>query len=307
MRSLTLSCLTLAACFALASTTRAADDGDAAAYQKLVDQKSPAIVTIKCVLKLKASGVDREMESENSGVMIDEKGLVLCSNSRLGGALTFVTRMMGGNMSGVSITPTDIKVIVGDAAEGVDAKFVARDTELDLAWIQIKEPGDKKFAFIDLTKSATPKLGQRIISIYRTSKFYDRAPSIVETMINTVVRKPRELYLAAELDPALGLPAFTADGKVAGVSVLQLPDTEDESNAQMARINRMAHSNEFSGALLPAAEVVKATARAKETAASQPADEESESKPASDESEDTSKKKPEKKNADGEEESKEEK
>jgi hypothetical protein len=63
---------------------------------------------------------------------------------------------------------------------------------------------------------------------------------------------------------------FTADGAVLGVSIMHVPDTEEEGPAQMARLQVMANSNEYSGAILPVADVVKATVRAKETAATQP-------------------------------------
>ena len=244
-------------------------------FQRLLDEKSPAIVTIKCVLKLKSGRNDKEMQSENSGVMIDPKGLVLCSNSRLGGAYGVTRRLYAASASGISITPTDIKVIVGDAAEGVDAKFVARDTELDLAWIQIKEPGDKAFADVDLSKGSTAKVGQRVFSIYRANKYFDRAPMVLDTAISGVIKKPREMYRAGDVSAALGLPAFAADGRVVGIHAMVVPESDEESDAQSIMLDRSVNSQQYSGGLLPVSEVVKATARAKESAASEPASEES--------------------------------
>lgn len=272
-----------AAGLVLAWTAAGALAQDEAAYRKFLEEMSPSIVTIKCVLKIKAGGQEREVESEGSGVMIDPNGLVLCSNSRLGGAYGLMRRLMGAEMS---INPTDIKVIVGDAADGVDAKFVARDTELDLAWIQIKEPGDRKFTHVDLAKSAAPRIGQKVLSVYRTSKNFDRTPVIMESLIGGVARKPRELYLAEDLSAALGLPAFKSDGSVVGVTILQIPDG-DESTAQRT-LGRLENSNEYNGVLLPVSEVIKATARAREAAETQSeesSDDESATRPAKDDGE----------------------
>jgi hypothetical protein len=232
--------------------------------------------------------------------MIDEKGLVLCSNSRLGGAFGVTRRLYGASSSGVTIVPTEIKVIVGDAAEGIDAKFVARDTELDLAWIQIKGPGDRKFAFVDLTRSAAPKVGQKLLSVYRTSKNYDRVPVIMDSLVGGIIRKPREFYRAGDLSAALGLPAFLPDGRAAGVSVLQIPESDDESNAQLVMLDRMINAQEYSGVLRPVSEVIKATARARESAATQTAsdespDDQSTTRPAASEKKTDEEKKPSKK------------
>ena len=116
---------------------------ETAEYKALVDKHAPCVITIKFVLKVKSGGEEQEHESEASGVMIGAKGLVLCSNTRMGG------------VRGLNAKPTDMKILVGDDTEGVEATFLARDSELDLAWLQIKEPGDKKYQSLDLTASVT--------------------------------------------------------------------------------------------------------------------------------------------------------
>ncbi len=57
----------------------------AADYQRILKDNSPAIVTIKFVMKIKVAGKSKESESETTGVMIDPKGLILCSNTEMGG------------------------------------------------------------------------------------------------------------------------------------------------------------------------------------------------------------------------------
>lgn len=241
-------------------------------YQRVLQERSPAFVTIKFVLQVKMGGMgDTESEMEITGVMIDPKGLVLTSNTQLGG-IAGMMRQMGRE---ISTTPTNIKVLVGDDTEGVDAKLIARDSELDLAWVQIKDVGDKKFAYINMGSGTQAKAGQVLIGIRRAGKFLDRIPVLVESRVAGIAKKPRELYVPTlPLSSVLGLPVFTSDNKVLGVAVMQAPADEEEDQNPAAMFSRMSSMQEMMyGFVLPAKDVVEATQRAKQTAATQPADE----------------------------------
>lgn len=249
-----------------------------AEYQKVLHEKSPAFVTIKFVLKMKMGGMgESETESEITGAMIDPKGLVICSNTQLGGIAGFM-RSMGRE---VSATPTDIKVLAGEDTEGLAAKVMARDTELDLAWVQIKDPGEKKFDYVNLKDAADGKVGQPVLGVRRMAKYFDRVTVIGETRVAGVTKKPRKLYVPTlPLTSSLGLPVFTPDGKVLGVAVLQMPSDEDQEESPAAMFSRMSSLQDMmSGMILPAADVIEATQRARQTAATQPADAEEEAAP----------------------------
>ncbi|MBI5865313.1 MAG: trypsin-like peptidase domain-containing protein [Planctomycetes bacterium] len=228
-----------------------ASAGDEADYEKLVSEKSPAVVTVKFVMKIKGAQGEAESEGETSGVMIEAEGIVLCSNSQLG----------GGPMvrQGVSATPTEIKVLIGDDTQGIDARLIARDSELDLSWLRSKEPGDKKFAHVDLAAKTTPRPGDRIYSLVRLGKFFDRAISVRESRLGGVAKKPRQLLIPSPSLGDLGLPVFSASGEFVGLTVVQLPDAEELQAA-----TSMTPYTGARGLILPAAEIAKATARAKE-------------------------------------------
>lgn len=261
----------VAALFATAGAVRA-DEG---AYRRLLKEKSPAVVTVKFVLKVSMGGMmggmgDQESENEISGVLIDPKGLVLCSNTQLGGFTAMVSRMMGRFGGEMSATPTDLKVLVGDDTEGKEAELVARDTELDLAWVRIKEPGDSPLAHISLSGGAKGEIGQRLFALKRMGKYFGRSTVVVSGAIGGTTSKPRELYVPADmLTGALGLPVFNAEGTIVGVVVMQQPDAEDSDANPMAMLGNMMNMQEMmAGLILPAAEVEKATKRAMETAES---------------------------------------
>lgn len=251
----------------------AARADEAGEYANLLSETTPALVTVKFVLKMEGQFGKRETETEITGLVVDPSGLVLCANSKLG--LPRIMRSLG------SATPTDIKVLIGEDTEGLEAKVLARDTELDLAWVKIKEPGDKKFAALDLGKSALVNPGERILTIRRMAKFFDRATTISEGRLAGRTSKPRDLLVpGGGIDVEPGQPIFTPDGRIVGLVVMQLPDMEEMESNPMAFMGM--RNDILNGLILPIGEVAKATARAKERPEEEEddADDEASEKPA---------------------------
>jgi hypothetical protein len=220
-------------------------------FEKMVAEKSQAVVTVKFVMKIKGAQGEAENESEAAGVMIESDGVLLCSNSQLGGG-----PMM---RPGVSATPTELKVLIGDDTQGIDARLIARDSELDLCWLRIKEPKDRKFACVELAKAALPKLGERLYTLTRLGKYFDRALVVRETRLGGVAKKPRSLLVPSPSLGDLGLPVFSESGELVGVTVVQLPDAEELQAA-----SSMSAFTGARGLILPAAEIARATKRAKD-------------------------------------------
>jgi S1-C subfamily serine protease len=257
-----IAALTSLAGVAVASELSApakAANADGADLSKMVAEKAPAIVSIKFILK----GGEQDEEVETTGFVIDPAGLILSSNNAFGGLMA--------RFGGPTPTPTDIKVLIGDDTQGVEAKFFARDSELGLAWVQLTTPPAKPLATIDLSKSAAAKLGEPIFEIALMGKFFDRAPSVSTGNVAAVVKKPRELVIPSIglASGEMGMPVFNNAGELVGVTTLILPDQEEMSGSPNAV--RTAMRGITGGMILPASEVVAATARAKETAAKAPA------------------------------------
>lgn len=255
-KALWIATAALAAVTAASLNPARADEAER--YQQLLKERSPAMVTIKFVLKMQSGGEEQEKEDEATGVIIDPKGLVLCSNTQLGGFAGLLRAL--GRGSGITANPTDIKVLVGDDTEGLEATFVARDSELDLAWVRIKDIGDHKLTCVDLNKATSdkPVVGQPVLAIRRMGKFFDRTPIIQETRIGGVARKPRELYLTTtDFVETVGLPVFTSDGRVLGVTIVPMPGEGDVTEDAAALLQDIK-----GGAILPAGVVAKATTRA---------------------------------------------
>ena len=117
--------------------------------------------------------------------------------------------------------------------------------------------------FVDLSKSASPTVGDQIYAVDRMAKFFDHALTVNEGRLGGATKKPRTLLIPSGLQGDLGMPMFTADGKVIGIGVLQIPSKEDVEGGDMTEMM----GGGMSVMILPADEVVKATKRSKEIAA----------------------------------------
>ncbi|MCP4663576.1 MAG: trypsin-like peptidase domain-containing protein [bacterium] len=257
----------------------------AAGPHQLLLAKTEALVTIKFVLKVKmGGGADNEFEGEITCQLIDPDGLVLCSNTELGGYINLVSRAMGrGPGQNLSAAPTEIRVLIGDQTEGHEASLLARDSDRDLAWVRIEDTGeDGPLPYLDFTRSAVLEVGDKFYSLRRMDKFFGSAPIVTEGTVGAVTRKPRELLVPSPtLDSGFGVPIFTAEGQPVGVTVLQMPGFEDDGGDMfshpMSLLGESVKLQDMVGGLiLPAAEVVKATQLAREVFAAEEEAEEGE-------------------------------
>jgi S1-C subfamily serine protease len=253
----------IAAVLVAVAAASAADVDRTAEYETLRSERTPAYVTVKYVQKTQSSWGDWDGEMEVTGLMVAPTGLVMCSNTLLGGG--------SGRWYGGRSVPTEIKILIGTDTEGLDATFIARDTELDLAWLQIDEPGARTFTHLDLDAAAqdapAPQLGERILTLGRMGKYYGEEWLVSEGWVAGRTTKPRNLYVVRGwLDTDPGLPVYTSDGAVVGVAAVQRPNRDEVAGSPP---NLTARG---SGLILPIATVHKATVRAKEILAEEQAE-----------------------------------
>jgi S1-C subfamily serine protease len=243
-----------------ASAALAAQPATDPAYKLLIEERGPAVVSIRYILKLEG----QQQEEEAPGVMVEPTGLVLTQTP--GG--------IGARAMGMAPTPSEVKVLIGDDTQGVDAKVVAQDKELGLAWLQLDTPAQTPYAFVDFSSSGTANVGDTVYMVSLMGKFFGNEPMVSEGKIAASVTKPRRLLMpaagATAGETSLGLPVFDATGKVLGIATFILPDREEMESGDMRTAMRGGF---MGGMILPAAEVVEATARAKEMAKNPPAEE----------------------------------
>ncbi len=253
-----------------------AADPVVATYERLAQTRSRSVVAIKFVLKMEFGGFgDDENEQEVSGLMIDPSGLVLVSNMQFGGFLGMMQQYSGGSNLHASIKPEKIRVLVGEDTVGVDAKLIARDTELDLAWVKIEKAPDQPYEAVDFVASVAVSVGQLLYTVSHADKFFDRTPVVGELRIAGLAKKPRALLLPGGGGGGAGMmgmggmgsAVFTSAGEPVGVLVMQMPSREDGDGGRNDMFGMMFSGGSGGVAVLPGAEVAAATERALKTAA----------------------------------------
>jgi len=224
-------------------------------YASIVADRAPAMALIKFIITFDAGGQSQDVEGEAMALMIDPKGLLVMSGAEI------------GQRKGMSANPKEIKVCIGDDTEGVLAKLIGRDSDLDLAWLRIEKPADKGYSALDLSKAATPKLGDTLVGLDKMGKYFDHAAVAFTTMVGGVTKKPRTLYIPSPGGGMemmfVGIPFFTTGGELVGMSVVQMPnaDSEDGMNSRVReRLTRFDRGFK----ILPASEIASATTRAVE-------------------------------------------
>lgn len=261
MIRLSMIFLALTAAVASAPAAHAAPPDE---YRTLLERRASAIVSVKFVLRVTGGQVgEEEQEGEASGVLISPDGLVLCSSTQIGGYAGLYRAM--GMQPDFTVTPENVRVLIGDDVEGVEATVVARDSELDLAWVRITEPDGDGYAFVDVSESAADApAGTEIMAIGRLPEYFGRARVVLAGRVTGATTKPRRyLVPSQELAVEAGVPVFTGeDGGFVGMLVLVTPEAEDLGGAlDTERIREM-----IGVFILPASEVARATARAREAA-----------------------------------------
>lgn len=227
----------------------------ASEYRPLLEKHATAVVTIKYNVNMGGNSQEQEIP----GIVIDAKGLVICSNVMMGGLI---------RKFDPSAEFKDVKILTAEDQEGVEAKVIARDSDLDLAWVQIKEP-KLEYKFLDFSKAAEPEAGDQLLGLVRMGKFFDRAPVISAGRMAGIAKRPRRLFVGDAEIP--GTAVFVAGDELVGMSVFPTPSEEEMEGEAFQSAMRDPFAQRV---ILPASEIVAATARAREAAASGKGEEE---------------------------------
>ncbi len=200
-----------------------AENGTGNIWEKRVAATADSIVFVKFVLKIQmsAGGQSRDVERNREvlGVLVNDRGLVMSSNTHFDPAAALPPQMRGQVQ--VKGTPTDVKVLFGNDEEEYEAQLVARDSVLDLAFIQVLDLKGRKVKPVDLKNSGEPVLGQELYGISRMGRGFDCVPVVARLFVSAVLTKPRRMWGASGEVPAPGLPVFNDAGIPVGIVSLQ--------------------------------------------------------------------------------------
>ncbi len=180
-------------------------------YAKQMDAKAASAVIVKAVLKVNFGGNENESNYEAAGTIVDASGLVMIQGFSFGRA---------------KVNPTKLRVLFDGEEKEFDAVLGATDSKLGLAFVRVKDLGEKKITPIDFTSPAEPAVGDELFGVLRTDSGFDYAPYYGIAKLVGQVKKPREMWLVSGFIP-IGAPLYAADGKTAGVVIRQSGISEE--------------------------------------------------------------------------------
>ena len=246
-------------------------DDDVAAALKTQKTYEKAVVHISAVLNVTAEGPlaqmmggAKEQKITVVGTVIDPSGLAVTSATSLNptAAMSGMKLNVGGQEMTLSFKTEigDVKYRFADGTE-VPARIVLKDPELDLAFIAPEKPLDKqtksKFAVVNLSDAAKKvAVLDKVVTLGRLGKDLNYTSSVQIGRISAVVTKPRTFYVGAA---GIGVPVFTAKGKLVGICVTRRKRGAQASRSAMS----MASGLSMSPVILPAADVKETAAQAK--------------------------------------------
>jgi S1-C subfamily serine protease len=217
-----------------------------------VDGDAPA--QIKSAL----AAQEKEEKSEVTGTVVDASGLIVTAlggmdkSSMVDGQT--VNTPMGEIKLKASSEVKEVKVITADGSE-VPADLVLKDEDLGLAFIKVRSDSEEAkgvtFKAIDLNDSAKGEILDDCIALGRMDEAMNREASLLTSEIVGITSKPRAFYRVPT--DTVGCPVFLANGKLLGISVLR----QGKGGSARGQI-------QVSPVILPAADVAKVSAQAKE-------------------------------------------
>lgn len=206
----------LAVAAALALPSLASGEG---AYEKLIADVAPSIVTVSMVVKMEMSfagqSQSRESREEHSAVVVDASGLLMMDYQPFAS-----TDDEDGGQFKQKRTPTEIKVIFDGNDKEYESELVATDKKLGLAFVKVKDLAGHTPKVVSFAAAADAELGDELAAVSRLQKGYDYAPYVETAKVNGKLKKPRKaLMLDNPGVTGIGLPVFTMNGEVVGAMV----------------------------------------------------------------------------------------
>lgn len=201
------------------------------AYKQVLERVQQNIVTVRTVIKVdvKAEGESESNESKFTlqGVVLTDDGLVITSGVLL--SSESFKQLLGLDDESVSftITPQSFKVIFGAETQEYEAKLVATDSQLGIAFLKITNLEGRTMTPIAFTNEEL-SVGKEVISVSRLPKGYDYAPYFSTGRIISEVSKPRKAFLIEGNITELGLPVYNMKGEAVGVLIILQHGLKDE-------------------------------------------------------------------------------
>jgi hypothetical protein len=210
MKSLVACCLVLSALL-VSGPLRAADTNDYQdVYRDLVAKQAAAVVTVKFVMSMTASGKEDRVEDRTQGIVVSKDGLILIPDRAV--SVDFAAMMPGGQSGSAPVAKSsDFRIRLPGSDDWLPADLVTRDSQLGLAWLRLRQ-SSTDLGFVNLADGVRAEPGMIFFSLMRTSDEWGGVPVFRPGRIMGETHTPRTVLL---VDGVPGL-AFSADGHPMG-------------------------------------------------------------------------------------------
>jgi S1-C subfamily serine protease len=217
-------------------------------------------------IKSMLAAQEQVVKSEVTGTVIDASGLIVTALGGLDKSSVVDGQTVNTPMGAIKLKSNseikEVKVITSDGSE-IPADLVLKDADLGLAFIKIRMDSEEakgiELKSINLADSAKGEVLDECVALGRLDESLNREASVVTTEVSGVTTRPRTFYRV--MTDTIGCPVFLANGKLLGVSVLRNPKGNSSRSGQIS----------ISPVILPAADIAKVAAQAKDAKPVEPA------------------------------------
>ncbi len=189
-----------------------------------LEQHRGSIVTVKILLQRRyiSQGRERntsESELEIAGTVLNAAGLTVVSDAASDPSNASVAPPNAATR--VETETTDVKLVTSDGRE-VPARFVLRDSDLDLAFL-MPDGVDLEVPPVELIQAPTVLPLDQLIFLFPMAKSLNRAIGVAVAPVRAVIEKPRTFIVSDTFVgiQSLGCPAFDESGRAIGLVVLR--------------------------------------------------------------------------------------
>ena len=180
-----------------------------AVYRSLTAQHAGAVVTVKFVMSVTASGKEDRIEDRTQALLVSADGLLLVPDRSV--SVDFRQLMGSAQGSAPVAKSSEFRVRLAGSEDWLPADLVTRDTQLGLAWLRLRTP-PQGLSFVNLDDGLKAEPGMTFFSLQRTSDEWGGVPVFRAGFIMGETRTPKTLLL---VDGVPGM-AFAASGQPIG-------------------------------------------------------------------------------------------
>jgi hypothetical protein len=211
----------------LTATLSAAQDPVADAARTVLEAQAGNVVTVRIAAKVRinatdAGSMDMDMAIEASGLLLDPRGLVVCSLNATDPQKSYEEFLADEeDAEDYSLSTQISKVsVIFEGGNEVEAEPGLRDTDLDLAFFMLKAPAPGGSTVV--AAKAQPHPFDSLVVLRRLGDVSGRVCAGAVLRVQAVVERPRRFYVVSnDITVGLGEPVFTLDGQCVGLVTLR--------------------------------------------------------------------------------------